>query len=968
MNFFRFSEKYKPVIITIATVLRNAFFLFIFLLTYLSGFSQERQYLSGKGPDDAVLWDFKISEGRNSGFWSTIPVPSNWELQGFGYYTYGEDREDYKTNPEIGFYKRTFELSSVDDKYFRLVFQGSMTDTKVKINGKLAGDIHQGGYTQFSYDISEFVQNGENTIEVEVSKPSENTNLQQAERVADFWLFGGIYRPVYIDILPVTHIERIALDATMHGQLEIDTFINNSSGAETLSAQVLTIEGEPVGEKFSAKLAKNDSIIRLSAKLNNIKLWSHELPNLYKLKLSLKKNDQIVHSISERFGFRTFEVRDHDGFYLNEERILLKGASMHSFRPETGRSLSAKDNLEDLRLMKALNFNTVRAPCYPPDEHFLALCDSLGLLVLNELPGWSTALETGTGKKLVKELVTRDVNHPSVIMWGNGNHYAHNAELETIFLKWDIQKRRPYKNAAFNEAWPGKDHGKFELIDTRYYPTYEQLTNRLAGDQIVMPNETLHALYDGGGGAGLADYWKALEQSKVGGGLIIWALYDEGLVRTDEGFRVDNQGNKAPDGIVGPHQEKKGSYYAVKEIWSPVQIMTKEISNNFDGKVGVENKFDFTNLNQCSFHWKYISFASPEEASNRYRIVEQGKLEGPDINPGAAGNLEVPVSKQIDNADALELTAYDPFGNELWTWRLMKTSKIDFLTRFLKSERSQGVQQDSLDKWLFRSGSTTFRFAENSAGPMQILTDSISIPLGPLHIVAKSDSTYYKAKESKSNLASIEKIEESYLISYNDINGFDEVEWTVLPNGVLKLAYTYQLPEGEYYYAGVGFDLPSEEVRSKRWLGEGPYRIYKNRGEGTKMNVWQVQKQVNIPGVIYNFPEFEGFFGNWYWAQFNLNSNRSIGLATEDENLYLGVLKPNPGTNPMFANIHYPQNSGIYFFNYISPIGEKWNPQEDIGPQGQLNKINGKCTGSVYFRYDWSVPNAAVKKFEIEIK
>ncbi len=949
-------------------VTNKIFFLAIFLVFHIVCFSQERLYLSGKASNDAVLWDFKCNTGRNSGFWSQIPVPSNWELQGYGFYTYGTDRDDYKTNPETGFYKHSFYLELVVDKVFNLVFQGSMTDTHVKINGKLAGAVHQGGYTQFQYDISKLVKKGENLIEVEVSKPSKNESVQQAERIADFWLFGGIYRPVYIDVLPVKHIERIAVDADMNGKLKINAYLKNLVGTESVSAQVFTLDGKPFGDAIRVKVKSNTDLVTLTGAYDNVKLWSHEFPNLYNIKISLKKGKAILHTITECFGFRTFEVRDHDGFYLNGQRIMLKGASMHSFRPETGRALSAKDNLEDIKLMKSLNFNTVRAPCYPPDKYFLDLCDSLGLLVLNELSGWARPLETTVGTKLVKELVVRDVNHPSVIMWGNGNHYSHNAELEDVFLQWDIQKRRPYKNAANNEAWPGENHGNFELIDTRYYPNYAELKERLSGNQIVCPLETLHALYDGGGGAGLFDYWEVLKKSKVGGGLIIWALYDEGIVRTDEGFRVDNQGNKAPDGIVGPHQEKKGSYFAVKEIWSPVQIKTKVIPEDFDGRIPVANDFDFVNLNQCLFKWKYIRFASPEEASSSYRIVEQGELKGPNTAPKTRGNLQIPVSSKLDRVDALELIAYSPDGQELWTWRFMKAPKKEFLSQFLKTDTKQLVKQDTLNLWQFQSGNAMIRFDEKTNAPIKIIVDSTAILFSEFHVVAKTDKGYYKPNNHLENNASVEKSNENYVVNYQNTNGFKNITWTIMPGGILKLDYVYELPTDTYYYEGIGFDMPADNVVSKRWMGEGPYRIYNNRTKGTEINVWQIDKKLNIPGIVYNFPEFEGYFGNWYWAQLHLNNYRTMGLATPQDNLYLGVLKPCAGKEPKFADIHYPENSGIYFFNQIAPIGEKWTAPQKVLPLGELDSTGGEFKGTVYFRFDWSTSGSAVKRFEVEIK
>ncbi|MBK0384063.1 hypothetical protein I5M32_13925 [Pedobacter sp. SD-b] len=939
----------------------------LIVFTTLSSDAQQRQYLSGKGPSDAVNWDFKITAGRNSGYWTSIPVPSNWELQGFGYYTYQTDDQDYKTNPEIGFYKHTFSLPDTKNKYVRLVFDGSMTDTKVTINGKPAGEVHQGGVTQFSYNISDLVKEGENLIEVEVSKPSKNTSIERSERSADFWLFGGIFRPVYIDILPVSHIERIALNAKMDGSLKIDAFLNQAQSGQSLTAQVYTIDGKAIGKPFSIKMGSSLESAALQSKISNVKAWSPEFPSLYNLKLSLMQGGKTIHTIMQRFGFRTFEVRDHDGFYLNGKRILLKGASMHSFRPKTGRSLNPSDNLSDVRMMKDLNFNTVRTPCYPPDVHFLDLCDSIGLMVLDELPGWSSPLKTDIGNVLVKELVIRDVNHPSVVMWGNGNHRAHNAELEDAFLKWDIQQRRPYKNAAKTEPWPGKNPGRFPLINTQYYPTYAELTSRLASDEIVMPNETLHALYDGGGGAGLADYWKAIEDSKIGGGLIIWALYDEGIIRTDEGGRIDNQGNKAPDGIVGPNQEKKGSYNAVKEIWSPVQITTEKLGSTFNGKIDLINKYTFTNLKQCTFEWKYIRFAAPMEASDGYRTLKKGNLIGPDVAPGKNGVLQIPTFADLKQMDALEITAIDPYGQQLWTWRLLPEDKRDYLARFLPNSEGQIVKQDSTDKWLFKSGNVKFKFSENKLGPVAIQVDSTLFPISGIpQIVAEADSGIYDVKPATWHQPTLKKQGGNMVISYQNINGFNNLIWTVMPNGILKLDYDFTLPKGKYYYAGVGFDLPEIAVKSKRWLGEGPYRVYKNRLQGTSMNVWEVNKKENIPGNVYNFPEFEGYFGKWFWARLNLFNNHTIGMATEDD-LYLGLLKPNEGKQPENAAIHYPKNSGVYFFNYLTPIGEKWKTPEEIGPAGQLNQINQDLKGTVYLNFYGDKGNA-INGYNVEIE
>jgi beta-galactosidase/beta-glucuronidase len=179
--------------------------------------STELHYLSGTGKDDAVLWDFFCTEGRNSGVWSKIRVPSNWETEGFGAYQYGGDHQ-HASNPfpkEQGKYKLNFDVPLAwKNRVVRLVFDGSMTDTEVWINGTSAGPVHQGSFYRFKYDITSLLKFGQtNLLEVTVSKESSNASVNNAERRGDYWNFGGIFRPVYLEALPGSFIDWTAIDA-----------------------------------------------------------------------------------------------------------------------------------------------------------------------------------------------------------------------------------------------------------------------------------------------------------------------------------------------------------------------------------------------------------------------------------------------------------------------------------------------------------------------------------------------------------------------------------------------------------------------------------------------------------------------------------------------------------------------------------------------------------------------------------
>lgn len=948
--------KKNNILITIALLIQ--------LTVQNSLIGQSRQYLSGQDAATAIDWAFKMSIGRNSGYWTNIPVPSNWETYGFGYYTYGNDRKDYATHPEIGYYRHSFNYALDKNKRHFIVFQGSMTETKISLNGQQIGDIHIGGFTEFKYEITDYLKNGENLLEVEVSKPATNPQVHKAERISDFWLFGGIFRPVYIDAVPINHIQRIAIDASMNGEFQIDVYTDiPNKNKLTLTAQLYDLNQQKVGKSFSTKVVENKN--HLSASFKDILLWTPETPNLYSVVIQLKSNKKVLHTYKQKFGFRTFEVRDYDGFYLNGKRILLKGANMHSFRPATGRTLSKQDMLENVRLMQDLNFNTVRACHYPPDAYFLNLCDSLGLMVIDELPGWRHPLPTDIGSKIVKELIVRDVNHPSVILWSNGNHLAHNPDFDEVFFKWDIQKRRPLKNETKTGDIYKNYQPDFDIIKTNFYPPYDLLKERLFNENhIVLPNEALHALYDGGGGANLKTYWKAIETSKVGGGLMIWALFDEGLLRTDKGNQPDNVGNRGPDGIVGPHGEKEGSYYAIREIWSPVIIEAENIDSNFSGTLTLENKFSFINLNQCTFNWKLIAFERPNTAAAGFRTLAKGKANATNIEAGSKGNLQIELPKYAPQYDALVIEVLDNKGLLVYEKRLLLEKKETYF------QTSKGLKfiQDGQNPFTFYFGKTTLDFEESSGILKTVAVEGkpFGIANFPFIDVHATDTTLTNNFSDKNN-AIIRKENDNFIIESQHSNGFDKLRWTLKSSGEIQLDFKYTISAGTYNYTGIGMEVNAKAVKSKRWFGEGPARIWKNRIQGGTWDVFSLDKKENIPGKIYNPPAFEGCFAPWKWATFSLKNNVSIGFKNNSD-LVLGVLNPVNGVNPRFAQWHYPKVAGFYFFHSISAVGSKWKSPTTFGPDGQPTLINGSLSGSVSLYINWNHSLSKTELFPISIE
>ncbi|MGH7993437.1 MAG: glycoside hydrolase family 2 protein, partial [Limisphaerales bacterium] len=319
--------------------------LFSRTLLVMAGTETERLYLSGHGKDDAVPWQFLCTSGAQSGSWTNLVVPSQWEMHGFGTLHYRKDPPEAWN--EKGLYRHDFTVPAnwAGQRVF-LVFDGVMTDTDAKLNAQSAGPVHQGGFYQFQYEVTKLVKFGEtNQLEVTVAKHSANESVNRAERDADYWVFGGIFRPVYLKAVPPQFIRRVAIDAQADGAFTMDVFtdgISQNDAGMTVAAQITDMDGKPVGPVFSAPVSSSEgqAEVVLQTKVASPRDWSAETPNLYRVQVWLKDGDRVLHHIQQQFGFRTMEVRDGDGLYVNGHRVILKGVCRHSFWPDSGRCLS----------------------------------------------------------------------------------------------------------------------------------------------------------------------------------------------------------------------------------------------------------------------------------------------------------------------------------------------------------------------------------------------------------------------------------------------------------------------------------------------------------------------------------------------------------------------------------------------------------------------------------------------------
>ena len=905
---------------------------FLFCVDSLPAQETETLYLSGRGKDDPVSWEFYCTAGQNSGRWTTIGVPSNWELQGFGTYNYGQDR---KKAAEQGKYRYRFELPERwKDKAVHIVFEGAMTDTQVWINGVSAGPKHQGGFYRFKYDITELVKFGAgNLLEVTVSKVSSDKSIEAAERKADYWVFGGIYRPVYLQAFPRQFIERSAIDARADGTISVDVYFNGITSVDHITGMVLDPDAGG-GGVLSANLTPGQRKATLKGKVTGIKAWTAETPHLYNLQLSLRTGNTIVHKTTERFGFRTFEVRPSDGLYLNGQKIRLKGVNRHCFWPDSGRCLSREVSYDDVRLIKQMNMNAVRMSHYPPDVHFLQACDELGLYVLDELAGWQKPpYDTVIGKKLVKELVTRDVSHPCILFWDNANEGGWNRQLDGEFALYDPQKRtvlHPWEN--------------FNGIDTDHYENYERTKKKLSGSTLFMPTEFLHGLYDGGLGAGLEDWWNLMLNSPLGAGGFLWALVDEGVVRTDKNGVIDTDGNHAPDGIVGPYRQKEGSFYTIKEIFSPVHIGLQKLPEDFSGRIEVENRYGFTDLQKIRFDWKLAQFPKPWEDKNEHTAVNTGTVLSPGVKPGGRGALELELPENWRQANVLYLTASDTSGNDVWTWSWETRKNCAVCHQYIAQGTKKGADIEVVEDktaLLVKVDGLRLSFDKETGELAKVEKDGtqISFGKGPRLIDGQSRLVELKHRRQEDDIFVEAKYE----------GGLNSATWKVYPSGWIRLDYEYEL-EGLFDLMGVTFDYPENKMMNMRWVGRGPYRVWKNRTGGGRLDIWNNDYKDHTPGLTWDYPEFRGYYTGWHWAVFETQEGK-ITLLNGTEDTFLGVYRPKNGPDPRSTVLDLPV-TGISLLHGIPAIGTKFIKASGHGPQSRRNEASGKYKGTVCFYFE----------------
>jgi beta-galactosidase len=625
-------------------------------------------------PDPASVDPGFASPETDDTAWDDLPVPSNWQVYGRNHgrsydppvfsniqYPFPADppRVPAGDNP-TGLYRRTFDLpDDWKDRSVFLRFEGVQSALLVWMNGVRVG-YSEDSFTPAEFDVTKCLRPGRNVLAAEVLDIADGTYLEDQ----DMWRLAGIFRSVSLQARPKIRIRDFRVntdldDAYRDAVLSVTARILNASAAAmrdlSVTATLLDPDGKPV---FVRKLhsgrigRRSEALVDFRRPVTNPLKWTAETPNLYTLTLRVDgPGDRPIEAVSCRIGFREVEIRG-GLFLVNGRPVKLKGVNRHEFDPDFGRVVSMDRMMQDVRLMKRNNVNAVRTSHYPNRTEWLDLCDRYGIYVIGEAdveahglwadgrpiadwPEWKNAfVSRGV------DMVERDKNHPSVVMWSLGNETGWGCNTDSMYAAMKrIDPSRPIHYESKTPAYAPL-LSRYDVISTMY-PSVDEIVRLMRADTTrpMIVCECPHAM--GNGLGNLSDYWDLIYATPRLQGAFIWDWVEQALRETapDGGpwwnylNRID--GANAGDGVVDPDRVPQPEMATVKRQYQNAKF---EWADRTSGGIRVTNRFYFTNLDATELAWRWIENG---------RAVRSGVIPMPGLEPSRTADLAVPLPETV---------------------------------------------------------------------------------------------------------------------------------------------------------------------------------------------------------------------------------------------------------------------------------------------------------------------------------
>ena len=620
----------------------------------------------------------------NESAWGTIPVPANWEMEGYGTPTYINIRYPFspvapprvpEAGNAVGSYRRTFTLpEGWTDRQVTLHFGGVSSAFYVWVNGERVG-YSEDSRLPAEFDVTPYLEAGENTVAVQVLRWSDGSYLEDQ----DHWRLSGLHRKVYLQARPRrAHVSDLAVRTDLDAQyedaeLQLRPELAASPGAaldgwrvtaqlydpdaQAVFAEPLSVPAQAITQEQYPQRGTVDFPL-MSATVADPLKWTAETPHLYRVVVTLRDSTgTVVEATGTNVGFREVEIAD-GRFMVNGEPVHLRGVNRHDHDQRDGKVVTREDMVEDIKTMKRFNINAARSAHYPNNPEWYRLADKYGLYVIDEAnlethqlggalsndPTWATSfLERAV------RMVERDKNHPSIVMWSLGNE-AGSGPNHAAMAEWihSADPTRPvHYEGAQNYVTAAGDTTDPPYVDvmSRMYAPPDRLRTLAEEDpsgRPVMLCEYAHSM--GNSTGNLQEYWDVVRGQRRVFGAFIWDWTDQGLVKTapsgeeywayggDFGDHP-NSGNFNINGVVFPDRSPQPALWEVKTVYQPVGI---EAADAQAGAFRVTNRFSFTNLKEYDVTWTLLENGTP---------LQEGTLDPVALAPGATDTVTVPVER-----------------------------------------------------------------------------------------------------------------------------------------------------------------------------------------------------------------------------------------------------------------------------------------------------------------------------------
>lgn len=593
-----------------------------------------------------VPTDFK-SPMLDDSEWNDITVPGNWERQGFGIPVYvnvgwefvsrGYEPYMQAPNPPIvpetfnptGIYRTTFTVPDEwEGRQIFISFDGVKSAAYLYINGVEVG-MSKDSKLPARYDITRFVKMGtKNQLTMRVFRWNDGSYLEGQ----DFWRISGIERDVYIYSQPKLRIKDFTVTSLLDkesyskGEFDLSIDLKNHSDKEKnvkVSYKLSDANGAVIKSGMSPVKVTDNSKVDFTATIDNVKPWSAEMPNLYTLVIKVE-SDNDTEIISEKIGFRTVEIKNKQ-LLVNGQPILVKGVNIHEHNEFTGHYIDTALMIKDFELMKRYNVNTIRTSHYPQNELFYRLCDKFGFYVIDEANVESHGMYynlrdcTGNNPKYCDaivgrnlEMVKRDKNHPSVIIWSPGNETGNGYCFYQAYV--EMKKLDPTRPIQYERA-------DMEWNTDIFCPMYStpadllKYANDPSADRPMIMCEYAHAM--GNSLGNFKEYWDIIEKYDILQGGCIWDWVDQGFAETDENGRkywtyggdygpkgTPSDDNFLINGIIFPDRTTKPHSEEMKKIYQNIKFSMPDKNSP---QIVVKNGNYFIDLSGFTFKYEVVS-------------------------------------------------------------------------------------------------------------------------------------------------------------------------------------------------------------------------------------------------------------------------------------------------------------------------------------------------------------------------